>query len=126
MVVSQKAEKRITAQGLTRQTPEDLAAWERRVYKQSNNGFRKELSNQLRYEQQVVIVYPDKIAGAVGFDDAFSEGQIGGLVCGPVFICGGVFGRNILPEEVVEERPESYVINLSQSIAQAEDERRTC
>lgn len=50
MVVSQKAEKRITAQGLTRQTPEDLAAWERRVYKQSNNGLRKELSNQLRYE----------------------------------------------------------------------------
>ena len=116
MMVSQIAGIQITTQELTRQTPEDLTARERCVYKESNDGLGKELSNQLRYEQQMIIVYPDKIPRAIGFDDAFSESQISGLVCGPVFVCGGIFCRSILPEKVVKEGPESCN-KLGQSIA---------
>ena len=65
------------------------------------------MSNQLRNEQQVIIVYPDKIPGTIGLDDAFSKSQIGGLVCCPVFVRGGIFGRDILPKKIVEEGPES-------------------
>jgi hypothetical protein len=55
----------------------------------------------------VVVVHPDEVTGLDDLRDALCEGGVGGAVGVPVGVggCGDV-GGGVLPEEVVEERPE--------------------
>lgn len=58
-------------------------------------------------EQQVIIVYPDQIACAINLGKLLGKGFIRLEVSVPVLGFRWLFGGDILPEEVVEEGPES-------------------
>ena len=88
--------------------PEDLRTRERRVHEQPNRRVRQRLPQERRDEEQVVVVDPDEVAWLVHLLDATREGLVDGGVGRPVRVGAGVLGRDVLPEEVVEERPESW------------------
>ena len=92
-----------------RETPEDLGGREGRVHEEADGGVWKRLTEERRDEEQVVVVDPDQVAGPVHLCDALREGDVDGLVRGPVRVCRGVLGCDILPEQIVEQRPERYV-----------------
>jgi hypothetical protein len=57
-------------------------------------------------EEEVVVVHPHDVAGLVDVEDRLREARIGGGVRGPVRVRGRVLGRDVLPEQVVHQRPE--------------------
>ena len=73
---------------------------------EADDGVREELADELGHDEQVVVVHPNEVARAVDVDDGLGVCFIGGEVVGPVGVCGGVFSGDVLPEEIVEERPE--------------------
>jgi hypothetical protein len=138
----------------TRQTAEDLAARERRVHEEPDDGavgrhrharravlarraggglgldlavvhllrrallaLELELAQEARDEEEVVVVHPDEVARLEDGEHRAREGGVGGLVGGPVRVRGGVLGRDVLPEEVVEERPERCAEVVSDTLA---------
>jgi hypothetical protein len=70
----------------TWQTPEHFAARERRVHEETYDCIGDDLPEHLRHEEEVVVVHPYEVSGAVDIHNAFGEGQIGLLVVGPVFV----------------------------------------
>ena len=79
------------------------------MHEEADGGVWKRLTEERRDEEQVVVVDPDQVAGPVHLCDALREGDVDGFVRGPVRVCRGVLGRDILPEQIVEQRPERYV-----------------
>ena len=72
---------------------------------ETDDSLGNELPEELRYEQKVVVVYPDKVAWLVDFCYAFGIDSIGLLIFAPVLVNAGSFGCDVLPEEIMEERP---------------------
>jgi len=66
------------------------------------------LPDHLRNEQEVVIVYDDQVTGLVQLGDPLGEQEVGLLVSLPRWIRGGKRDGRVLPEQVVEQGPESY------------------
>lgn len=58
-------------------------------------------------EQEVVIVHDDQVAGFVQLGDSFGEQEVGLLVCLPRWVGSGQGDGRVLPEQVVEQGPES-------------------
>jgi hypothetical protein len=73
----------------------------------AGDGFLK----QARHEQEVIVVHPDEIARFVDLGDARSIGRVGFEVRWVVRVGGSVLGRDVLPEEIVEERPKDCNVN---------------
>jgi hypothetical protein len=67
-----------------------------------------DLADLLGDEEEVVVVHPDEVAGAPDLEDGLGERPVGGLVRGPVLVRGRVLGRDVLPEQVVEQRPKGW------------------
>lgn len=88
--------------------PEDLRARERRVHKQADGRVGQRLAQERRHEQQVVVVHPHEVARARDRRNARGERRVRRRVRGPVRVRGRVLRRDVLPEEVVEERPERW------------------
>ena len=89
-----------------RETPEDLGTRERRVDEEADGGVWERLTEQRRDEEKVVVVDPDQVTGPVHFCHAAREGSVDGSIGRPVGVGGRVLCCDILPEQVVEERPE--------------------
>ena len=74
-------------------------------------------AEELRHEQQVVIMHPDEITGLVDVENCTGESGVGSLIGGPVGV--GTEGRRVLgwryvlPEQVMEERPQSCKVRPS-------------
>lgn len=78
---------RIGSGTLTRQTPEDLAAGERRMYEQTNKcvlGLLVDILEQSGQRQKVIVVYPDEVAWLPYGHELFSKCLIGLEVSLPV------------------------------------------
>ena len=100
---------RIGSGTLTWQTPEDLAAGERRMYEQTNKcvlGLLVDILEQSRQRQKVIVVYPDEVAWLPYSHELFSKCLIGLEVSLPVRLFRRDLSRNVLPEEVVEKWPK--------------------
>lgn len=54
----------------------------------------------------MIVMDPDKIARLVDFCDFACKGSVGRLVVGIVSVGRGVFCSDVLPKEIVEERPQ--------------------
>jgi hypothetical protein len=65
------------------------------------------MKNVPREQEKVVIMHPNQVTRLVDLDYPTSKGGVGGLVLGVVLIGGGGLSRDILPEEIMEHRPES-------------------
>jgi hypothetical protein len=106
--------------------PEDFTTRERRVDEEADCCIRQSLTDEARSEEQVVVVYPDEITlnscqhhrvkkdtialtWLVHALDGLGKGLVDGGVSWPVRVCAGVLCRNVLPQEVVEQRPECCV-----------------
>ena len=76
------------------------------MHEEADGGVGEHLAEQGRHEQQVVVVYPDEVARTVHVADAARERLVHRAVRCPVHVGARVLGRNILPEQVVEERPQ--------------------
>ena len=92
-----------------RETPEDLGAREGRVHEEADGGVWERLTEQRRDEEQVVVVDPDQVSGPGHLRDARREGDVDVLVRGPVRVRRGVLRCDVLPKQIVEQRPERYV-----------------
>lgn len=66
----------------------------------------KTFPNHLGDEKQVIVVHNDEITGLVNFGNSLGKQEVGLLVCNPCWVGGGEGNRRVLPQEVVEERPE--------------------
>lgn len=66
------------------------------------------LPDHLGDEQEVVIVHDDQVTGLVQLSDPLGEQEVGLLVSLPRWIRGGKRDGRVLPEQVVEQGPESY------------------
>lgn len=62
---------------------------------------------------------PDKIARPIDFDNFTRKGGVGGLIVGVVGVCGSIFCCDVLPEQVVEQRPKGCKLS-----AMEEDKKR--
>ena len=72
------------------------------MQEETEDGVGNELADELGDDEQVVVVHPDEVAGAVGLADLLGEGAVRLNV---VLIVGGglrLLGGDVLPEEVVE------------------------
>jgi len=56
----------------------------------------------------MIVVYPDEIAWAIHVGNAPCKCCVGGFIVRVVRIGRGIFGGDILPQKIVEERPEGY------------------
>lgn len=56
----------------------------------------------------MVVMDPDEITRLIHLCDLASKGGVGTFVVWVVGVGGSVFGSDILPEKVVEERPEGW------------------
>ena len=65
---------------------------------QPQNRIGDDLSDQLGNEQEMVIMYPDKVTRAVDFSYATGKSGICSLVEGVVGVGRSIFGSNVLPE----------------------------
>jgi hypothetical protein len=59
----------------------------------------------------MVIVHPDEIAGLVDLGNAMRKSSINSLVMRVIRVGRRVFSSHILPQQVVEQRPQSYENN---------------
>lgn len=59
---------------------------------------------------------PDQVTGPIYLCHAAGEGSIDSSVRRPMCVCGGVFCCNILPEEIMEQRPQSYATGTKRSV----------
>lgn len=66
------------------------------------------LPDESRDKEEVVVVHPDDVSGLVGGHNSLGKGKVCSFICGVELVCGRVLGRDILPEKVVEERPEGW------------------
>jgi len=55
----------------------------------------------------MIVMYPNEVSGLVDISNTSSKCEVGCLVCGIMKVCRSVLCGNILPEEVMEERPKS-------------------
>ena len=58
-------------------------------------------------EQEMVVVNDDQIAGLVQFSDTLGEQEVGLLIRLPRWVGSGQGDGRVLPEQVVEQGPES-------------------
>ena len=94
---------------LTWQTPEDLAAGERRMHEQTNKCILCLLVDVLEQpgqRQQMVVVDPDEITRLPDAREFFSKRFIGLEVSFPVRLFRRNLSCDVLPEKVVENRPK--------------------
>ena len=87
-----------------RQDPEGLARGERDMEEEPDAGVRPRLADELRHEQQLVVLDPDEVAGLQPLDDSRSEALVRVAIGVPE---GGVEGD--ARDEAVEQRPERVV-----------------
>lgn len=74
---------------------------------QPNSGIGETVTYHLGRKEKVVVVYPNQIARLVQFLDRLGEEFICLNIWGVVLVRGGIFSRDILPEKVMKERPQS-------------------
>jgi hypothetical protein len=84
---------------------EDLRAGEGSVQEEADRCFGLSFANHLGDQEEMVVVHPDEVTGTVDLCDASGEDLVDVLVGFPRLVGGGVFGGDVLPEEVVEEGP---------------------
>jgi hypothetical protein len=65
------------------------------------------LPDHLGDEQEVIVVYDDQVTGLVQLGDPLGKQEVGLLVSLPCWVRGGERDGRVLPEQVVEQGPES-------------------
>jgi hypothetical protein len=58
----------------------------------------------------MVVVDPDEVARLVYFHDSLGVFVVGLDVCFPLGVVCADFRGDVLPEEIVEERPKRYIM----------------
>ncbi len=93
---------------LTRQAAEDLAAGEGGMHEERDVGVRDELAEHARDEEEVVVVDDDHVALLVLGGDALGKGLVRVQVRLPRVVVPRdlALRRHVLPDEVVQQRPE--------------------
>ena len=76
------------------------------MHEETHDGFGDELPEELRDEKQVIVVHPDEVSWLIDLRNLLGVHGVGFLVLAPMFIDAGSLSCDILPEEVVEERPK--------------------
>lgn len=105
-----------------RQAPEYLRTREGRMHKEADGGVGDCLPQECRDEEKMVVVNPDEVSGPVNLGDTTSECGVDCRVRCPVCVRGRVFGGDILPQQIVEERPERCEQKLSVSVPSVRSE----
>ena len=81
------------------------------MYEEADGSVRDVSAEELRHQEQVIVVHPNEVSWLVDVENCASEGGVGGLVGCPVRVRAEgrrvLGGRHVLPEQIVEERPQS-------------------
>lgn len=60
-----------------------------------------------RNEQKMIIMHPNEVTRSIDFSNAARKRSIGSFIVGIVRIGRSVFSSNVLPKQIMEQRPQS-------------------